>query len=69
MVNIIDLIFGLWVKMTYIFRRDGIAVSRRVVQRIAQNKSVGFTLASFDCLRFWTTLITQIYARKTHADT
>ena len=32
-------------------------------------KSVRFTFASFDSSRFWTTLITQIYARKTHADT
>ena len=32
------------------------------------NKSVGFSLASFDLLRFWTTLHFQTYARKTHAD-
>ena len=36
---------------------------------IYTNKSVGFTLASFDFLRFWTTFTLQINARKTHADT
>ena len=30
-------------------------------------KSVNFRSLQFDCLRFWTTLMFQIYARKTHA--
>ena len=30
-------------------------------------KSVRFRSLQFDSLRFWTTLLIQIYARKTHA--
>ena len=29
---------------------------------------MNFRSLQFDCLRFWTTYILQIYARKTHAD-
>ena len=32
------------------------------------HKSVNFRSLQFDSLRFWTTLLTQIYARKTHAE-
>ena len=31
------------------------------------HKSVNFRSLQFDFLRFWTTFILQIYARKTHA--
>ena len=31
-------------------------------------KSVRFRSLQFDSLRFWTTLLIQIYARKTHAE-
>jgi len=32
-----------------------------------KHKKRAFSFASFDFLRFWTTLIIQTYARKTHA--
>ena len=32
-------------------------------------KKRALSFASFDFLRFWTTLLIQIYAQKTHADT
>ena len=39
-----------------------------IFQNRVQNKSVNFRSLQFDFLRFSTTLLTQIYARKTHAE-
>ena len=59
--------------MPHAYAASSIAQRRAAVRESARHynhkESVRLLMLPFDCLRFWTTLLTQIYARKTHAET
>ena len=59
--------------MPHAYAASSIVQRRAAVRESARHynhkESVRFLMLPFDCLRFWTTLHFQIYARKTHANT
>ena len=48
-------------------RKPYVNTIHKNIQKLYTHKKRELSFALFDCLRFWTTLLIQIYARKTHA--